>query len=198
MKKALALIGIILAVFSFSSCSRTTYEDSLEEYIQLLDMQGNVDKNGNSDTEIDCADYFLPSRTFVSDFEYVDGGYHYYEELSFDPNSPPEVCILYLRYEPTVYSEAKDFTLENIPAYGDEVYTYNDYIFYQNENFVNLKKRSDFPSWFTMVCYNDSNNTLIFIGFFDGAHVSENDIKRISNWSEFVDTYYGEYYDFGK
>lgn len=194
MKKALVLISVILVVFSFSSCSRTTYKDSLEEYIQLLNMQGNVDKNGNSDTEIDGADYFLPSRTFISDFEYVEGGYHYYEELSLDPNYAPEVCILYLRYEPTVYSEAKDFTLENIPAYDDEVYTYNDYVFYLNANFFNLKKQSYSPRWFTMSCYNDSNNTLIFLGF---CKPSGNFID-VSNWTEFVDTYYGEYYDFSK
>ena len=188
MKKTLALISVVFVVLSLSSCYQDKYYNSLEEYTSKMNNQGI----GYSNTEIDVADHFLPSQTFISDFEYINGGYHYYEENIFKDNGNPDTSILYLQYEPTVYSEAKDFTLENIPAYGEEVYTYNDYVFYQNENFVSLKGESYFPRWFTMVCYNDTNNTLIFLGFYK----STSDIKDISNWQEFIDTYYGEYYDF--
>ena len=51
-----------------------------------------------------------------------------------------------------------------------------------------------------MACYNDFNNSLIFLSFYNSYPKLEdkyiNDIK--SNWVDFIEKYYGEYYDFSK
>ena len=137
----------------------------------------------------------------MNDFEYIDGEYHLYEENLFNRDDSlgfiTSISLLWLRYDEETYFHAKECMINNIPMYEDKTYTYNSYIFYQNANFVNFQEgKSHFPGWFTMACYNDTNHTLVFIGFYDGAHVSEEDLKREENWESFIDTYYGKYYDF--
>lgn len=83
---------------------------------------------------------------------------------------------------------------KNIPVYGKNIYKYDGYVFYENENFVEINEESYFPGWFTMACYNDENQTLIFIGFHEGTQ----DVNTIDDWKSFIDTYYGKYYDFNK
>ena len=57
----------------------------------------------------------------------------------------------------------------------------------------------DFPYWFTMACYNDKNNTLIFLGMCDTYHTINKKFDDLTeNWTEFIDTYYGDLYDFTK
>ena len=54
----------------------------------------------------------------------------------------------------------------------------------------------------TFACYNDENHTLIFLGIYASYYNSTLDQKYIDdiegNWMDFIDQYYGEYYDFSK
>jgi hypothetical protein len=52
------------------------------------------------------------------------------------------------------------------------------------------------PKWFTMACYNDSKQTLVFIGFYSNKELPHQDLTQESNWKNFIDNYYGKYYDF--
>ena len=56
----------------------------------------------------------------------------------------------------------------------------------------------EIPNVFTMVCYNDDNNMICFLGFC--KTYPELDEKYINNFEEnftsFIDQYYGEYYNF--
>ena len=191
------VITFFLCVISLSSCYQDFYYDSLGEYITRIEQRGV----GYSQVEIDYPDYFLPIKTFASDFEFVDGGFHYYEEdLSreiFEGKREPEIAILYLRYCEDIYENAKKYMLNNIPRYGEKTYIYKDYIFYENANFISLHGRR-FPKWFTMACYNDEKHTLMFIGFYDGypglSSEEQNNIEE--NWGNFLETYYGKYYNF--
>ena len=96
---------------------------------------------------------------------------------------------------------AKEFMLGKIEPYNNMFYEYNNYVFYENSNFINLHYR-DFPEWFTMACYNDVNYTLIFIGFDSGTLAGPSclDKKYLENmednWISFLEQYYGECYDF--
>jgi len=55
-----------------------------------------------------------------------------------------------------------------------------------------------------MACYNDESHILIFIGLYSGTLAGPSclDEKYLNdldnNWISFIDTYYGEYYDFSK
>ena len=109
-------------------------------------------------------------------------------------NIKSDHVILYLKYDENNYFEAKEFTLESIPQNEEEVYYYDDYVFYLNKR----PWGTDGAYNFTMACYNDVNHTLIFIGYDDGnPSLTEEEIENIgSNWKEFIDKNYGKYYDF--
>lgn len=135
----------------------------------------NQNKFGYSSVETDHPDYFLPSLTFIQDFNYVDGKFYWRDEDPlrglFTTNVNPEISFLYLQYDESTYYNAKEFMLNKITPYDNKCYEYNDYVFYDNLNFINLgsTQKSNFSECFTMACYNDVNYTLIFIGFYSGT-----------------------------
>ncbi len=191
MKKTLLFVLTLTLLSLFCSC-QTIKHNSVEEYAAQVSSQGY----GYSDVEIDNAKDFLPSKTFITDYKYENGKHHYYEECMNEHNVPTRSFLL-LKYTPEVYEEAKAFALNNIPQYGNDTYSYNDYTFYKNENFVISHEKDFFPRWFTMACYNDSKNELVFIGFYTTKLPDELDISQ-ETWKEFIDKYYGEYHDFSK
>ena len=191
MRKLLSICLLLVCVFSLSSCYQDLYYDSLEEYAEYISQS----KLGHSGVELDHPTHFLPSNSFINDFEYIDGEYNFYEEDLLRLSNTPSISLLWLRYEEETYLCAKDYMTTHIPMHGNKIYTYNSYVFYQNANFVTLKGESRFPDWFTMACYNDTNCTLVFIGFCgfgDDIPVLEND----NDWKDFIDKNYGKYYNF--
>ncbi len=189
---------IIITVTLLSSCRSSCYEDfyynSLEEYKDEILKQDN----GFSVYELDHPDHFLPSRTFINDYPYLEGVYCLYEE---DPIKPewtyPSTSLLCLKYTEEVYIQAKQKMLDSIPMCGEDLYLYDDFVFYRNANFHELTK---FPIWFTMAGYNDEENTLCFIGFCNPEGLPKKyDKDRIKeNWVHFIDDFYGKYYDFSR
>ena len=201
MKKLLYIFLLIISCFSMNGCYQDLYIDSLDEYIFAIENS----PNGISSLSLDHPDYFLPSFTFLKDFEYIEGEYYLDEK---DPlreltakEAIPDTCLLYLKYEETVYIDAKQYMMDNIKPYNDKFYEYNNYIFYENSNKITFDKGERyFPSKFSMACYNDFNNSLIFLSFYNSYPKLEdkyiNDIN--SNWGDFIEKYYGEYYYFSK
>ena len=200
MKKVVTFVLALSIILTLTSCDLLSYtirKDSLEDYV---DDDGRI--HYHSTCEIDSPDYFLPSLTFITDYANIYGEYHYYEECGLGPypRSRPDTCILILRYDSQVYSGAKSYMIEQIPAYNDIRYIYRDYIFYENANDVNLRHGNrTIPNHFTMACYNDTKQELVFIGFADSARIDQKYYDDLEgNWVSFIDTYYGEYYDFSE
>ena len=188
IKKALNSAILLALLLTLTSCVDLHF-DSLEKYKKRMEKDGV----GYSNESINSAKYFLPSQTFISDYAYLEGEYHYFEEDFLEAEwrirkyYDPTTAFLRLKYSEEVYSDAKDFVLEKIPILNEySVYTYNDYVFYLNRDFR-------FPCWFTMVCYNDVNQTLIFLGYRDDHYT-----PKIDNWASFIDKYFGKYHDFSK
>lgn len=205
MKKDVNIILIVLYLIGLSGCYQDLKKDSLDEYIIHI----NKNEHGYSETEIDHPKYFLPTTTFLEDFLYLNGFYYWREDDPlrgvFSSKVNPEISFLKLTYEENDYLEAKGEMLRNIESYNNKLYSYNEYIFYENTNFVNIKyESSHLPEHFTMACYNDYKFTLIFIGFCSITISARPciDEKYINNFDEnftsFIDQYYGEYYDFSK
>ena len=115
----------------------------------------------------------------------------------------PYRAQIVLKYSDEVYLDAKSFVLEKIWPYEDKLYFYNDYNFYINLNFMMHflpNEAPKIPKWFTMVCYNDHNKFISFLGFC-GAHLKlENKYLDdfFGNFESFIDEYYGEYYNFNE
>ena len=201
--KAKIILSFVLIIYfglSMVCCSAFTkqpiYRDSLSDYLS--------NKNGClSDFGLDQPDYLLPSIDFVESYEYLDGKFFFYEEPIKLKNDLPNRSFLYLKYDEATYLEAKSFMLENIKAYNDEYYYHGDYCFFVNQNFANAFSEKypmpPLPKWFTMACYNDANNSLIFIGYYGNVKVDDefnSDFK--DKFPQFIDMFYGEYHDFSR
>ena len=201
MKRLMSIILIAMCGLLFVGCYQDLEESSLDEYILHI----NQNKNGYSSVEIDHPDYFIPSLTFIQDYNYIDGKYYWSEDDAlrglFTTNVNPGISFLCLQYEETTYFDAKEFMLKEIKPYDNKFYEYNNYVFYENSNFIELRYR-DFPECFTMACYNDVNYTLIFIGFNSStlagpSCIEDKYFENIEeNWMDFIDQYFGDCYDF--
>ena len=195
---------ITVIVFSLGSCSVFPFRnvsqcDSLQEYKDDIEPNGIASYSDNINVK-----NFLPSQTFLSDFEYLKGDFHFYSEKVFNwmffdkSSSSPIKAILSLKYSGEVYESAKAEVISKIPSANDSIYKYGDYTFYENGNFSANEDKVSFPKKFNMVCYNDTNKTIIFLSFFSYIDNEQEKEQIISNWSEFIDIHYGEYYDFSK
>ena len=199
MKKIISLILVIAVSLGLASCYQDLEGNSLEEYIAYI----NKNKFGFTAVGIDKPQYYLPSISFLEDYEYVEGTYFWREDGSWAPkNILPDIALLTLKYDESIYEEAKQVMLEEITPYNDKLYYYNEYNFYLNSNHFDIVNdgKTRFPSAFTMACYNDDNHTLIFMGFYSVPSIlDEKYLEDIEgNWEAFVDQYYGEYYDFSQ
>ena len=201
MKKTLLFVIVILSFILTGCCEMKM--DSLEEYKYYI----SESKIGYSSKELDHPDYFLPTHSFLNDYEYIVGEYHYYEHNPFceifTDKLPPDRTLIVLKYSESTYQEAKECVLNNIPKYDDYYYIYNDYQFYINKNFMDRFDENSYPqipNWLTMVCYNDDNYVICFLGFSNSyPKLDEKYLTDLeNNWQSFIEQYYGEYYDFSK
>jgi len=198
--KKLVLVMLVLICVCFVGCYYDVEKTSLDEYI----IEINEQEFGFSEFEIDRPQEFLPTKTFITDFEYTEGKYYLHEEDTIKPKKErkaPHTAFLMLKYNNDVYEEAKQVVFENIPVYRQQLYYIENYCFYVNVNFMDEfpEVNKDLPKWFTMVCYNDANSTLIFLGFYDFLRIDEKYYTDFySNFESFIITYYGEIYDFTK
>ena len=194
IKRIFCAVVVALMLVNLASCQSVVQCNSLEDYANKI-SRSNI---GYSDVEIDRPDHFLPSQTFIADYPYINGAYHFYEkwEYAFDGSGFAK-SLLILTYASDIYDEAKAFMLESIPAYNNTTYNYDRYVFYENANFVKIHGDRRFPGWFTMACYNDTKQELVFIGLYGAVDQKYKDDPQ-GNWVSFIDTYYGEYYDFSE
>ena len=200
MKKFYLILISILLVF-LTSCCYEIEKNDLYDYKQYISESGI----GYSDVELDHPDYFLPSRTFLTDYEYLTGNFYYYENSPFcdtdEHKYKPDRSFISLTYNKETYCLAKANVLKNIAVYNEKYYHYNDYQFYINKNFmdsIDTQDSTKMPSWFTMVCYNDTNNTIIFLGFSQSyPKLDDKYLYNIdNNWGDFIKQYYGDLYNF--
>lgn len=201
-KKKNTIITLFILMIALTFCLTSCYVDinhsSLDEYIERIEDPRN--DSGFSEYEIDDPEYFLPTKSFLKDFEYLEGKYNFCEEDPARLNGTPTISLLFLRYNEETYTLAKECMLEKIPMENEETYTYGDYNFYRNVNFLKLHRYAEVPTFFTMACYNDENSSLCFVGFYDGDQMIDNKYVNNTkeNWTSFIDTYFGKYHDFSK
>ena len=104
--------------------------------------------------------------------------------------------LLYLKYDSETYSEAKAYTLEQLKLSEQIVDIYNNYYFFENLTSRSTCLKDNFPYSFVRFAYNDTNNTLVFIGFYSGS--GEKAKITADDWGGFLEEYYGDWYDFSE
>ena len=219
MKKIVAIMLkmqkyiILTSIFALllGSCqNKRIYKDSFDDYADKIEKYGF----GYSGTELDLAETFLPSQTFISDYSYLEGTYHYNDPGIFPKNKEAETAILTLTYDNENYVLAKDYAQKHLDLTSKNNLEYNNYYCFENMaqpkyygdgEYSHLDEEGNnkfFPSWFTMFCFNDTKKILIFLGiciYYSSSDEEEEDKEKIlSDWGYLLNTYFGQYYDFSK
>ena len=178
---SILVISLLVTVF-FTSCGEErVYIEGIENF--------NI---ATSTTSLNR--FLLPSDDFLEKFECEKANYYYndYSKTSFIMDSI-EQSIIICEYSEEYYSDAKEYCINNMTLSEEIVFEHNGYSFAQRTDFTEVR---DFPRYFTMFVYNDSNHTLIFMGFYATSdHHSEIQLAQ-DDWGAFLDKYYGDYYDF--
>ncbi len=150
-----------------------------------LEMVGNHYSSYGVD-----GDLFL-TREFLDKYQYSDGFFRY-EGFEPDLFKLVERALVWLTYEDDVYALAKSEMLnarnmENEMLDGTEAF---GFVFYMNKNF-------SFPSCFTAIAFNDSAQTLLFIGFCIEEDNEDYNYCQLaeSNMEGFLMHYFCEWYD---
>ena len=192
LNKLTAVILLTVLALYLSSCSTTIERNSLVEYKECIIE--NKYATGFSSLGLDDPKYFLPNDTFIEDYTYVDGGYYLLENDPFSSDTQPSRCILWLKYDANIYNEAKA-VVDGILSLAEKTYSFDTYVFSLHQD---LRENQTFtPDWFTMVGYNEQTCTLFFLGFHkEDMSISEVSELMESDFELFLNTFWGEYYNF--
>ncbi len=156
-----------------------------------------IDSYNSANSSVGITRYLLPSETFLEDFPSVEQEYNYKASNEFEPEIS-EQAIMLLKYDPAIYTEAKQFCIDNMDLSEQNRFECHGYRFIHNTRLNDYDTDDDpdfqYPSRFNMICINDEKHILIFLGFCDTE--SEKVAKKKTNWESFLAEYFGEFYDF--
>ena len=171
--------------------------------LNLISCSYHYEKKGLDNFSANDSDYgicgdLIPPE-LIDKYNYEKGDYFFItkEKAPFIPEY--DKCLLYLVYDDNTYSEAKKYTMEQLILSDQAVEVHNNYYFFENwtpaetgDTFL----KDNFPHEFVRFAYNDTNNTLIFIGLFMPETSNKTTDQTSTDWSSFLEQYYGEWYDF--
>ena len=177
LKKLLSIFLLINLCLGVSACDEPYGVSGIENYHPAY-------------SEFSTSDKIMPDD-FLNKFEYVSGDYRYMEENFISWTEPTvDRSLVWLSYDSFVYADAKQYAMDNMVLSESAVEEYNGYVFY--DNYADIERDGfSYPRRFKRFGYNDSKNTLIFIGFYH----SDRSLS-FSEWSAFLEEFYNEWYDF--
>ena len=181
MKKLLSsfLIIICITLNIFTSCGYSNYIEGIENFSIL-------------DSDISLCRQLIPVG-FIENFEYINGNYHYSTNEKYPLMYACDRVIIYFQYDPMKYWEAKDYAMTNLTLEDNEFSEYNGYHFYLNKSEFDS---TQFPNMFNCIAYNDTNYTLVFIGFGVSVELFEEASIATTDWATFLEKYFCEYFSF--
>lgn len=185
------VFGVIFFVLKLTSTGYTTI--GLENYPTIYDAfeinQFLVPKGI----------MFRSQHEIRTDFPYESAYYYAYEGNLFSFKGEASVTILSIVYDEETYLDAKQYMFDNTDYAVYVHYSYNGYEFFENialprdHRILNENGKNSFGlGWFNMICYNDSRQTLIFLGF----HLSSNEPDEVytqQGWGVFLKEYFPQY-----
>lgn len=179
MKRISLLLALVL-MLSLSSCF------------------GHLDRSGIENFSENHSEYGV-CQVFSKNYErdkhaYLEADYHYYGDEGWIPFYVYERALVYYQYDDTTYLLAKKYAMETLSLSQSAVEEYNGYIFYSNLSYC----EDDYPHSFRRFAYNDSNCTLIFLGYYidKNSHLEFENV--VTDWGSFLKTHFFEFYDFSK
>ena len=179
------VVTLVLSIVILSACD--------DHYIQGHEYCNNYVNDSVA------MDDLLYDREFIDKYSYEEGNFHYYGGTFTMCKS-----LLYLEYDEETYMQAKENILSNTEC-SDFYFNYKGFKFYNNISWIKKHKLQDrfepgmlSSDWFTMIAYSDTNYTIVSIGYSTASKkdIDGKNIKNDSDFAEFIERYYLEFYDF--
>ena len=206
MKKLLVVL-VIFSNICFTSCGFLSHAD-IDKFITLgfsLERSG-LDEFRAAECTYGLNVNLLPSEDFISEFVYTSGDYQYYDR-GLNNGWGFVTSIVYLKYEPEIYAEAKMYCTETFILDGDHKFEYNGYSFIENITYFSNTSSDDpesekqknhyYPSKFNMFGFNDEKCTLIFLGYYNGDPKEQDKQLALTDFGAFWELYFSEYHNIG-
>lgn len=183
MKKVNLILALCFIMMIMCSCNSKYSVDGFE----------NLNVN---DSNYELNHYILPSDDFADTYEYKNIDYTFRDEyLSIFYWT--ERSLIVIEYDEDVYTQAKEYCLDNMMLNESMTLEYNGYTFIENIKLAVGQERNSFPHWFNMFAYNDDVNILVFMGFYGTNYDYQKDLQNVKdNWGDFLDEHFAELHDF--
>lgn len=183
MAKRIHFITILLVLLLLIGCSS-------------IDREG-IESFNSADCEVQLLKYLFPDDGFPDLYHYKECEYQYH-----DPNNlqDPVIAFAYFVYAPEDYNNAKTYCIENWEFCELHHYEHNDFTIFEhlshhirNED-NEIVTGCDYPNHFNMFAYNDSDCTLLFLGYYSSeADSSANQLAQ-TDFGAFYEEVFSQYY----
>ena len=153
----------------------------------------------------DILDEHLVEQSFLTEYPYRDGGFHYYRRKAFlfsfwggipafGVDTKAERSFVWLTYDdPAVYEAAKQSRFD---AASTKLYPFEDPDVY-GFRFYYVGENATFPANFSVFGYNDEKRTLVFVGATRDRWEKEDPhvVAGLTDFAGFLDWFFGDWFD---
>ena len=187
LKKWLIAFAVLVAVFL------------LMGMLPVFKSQISGIENYNpADSTLGLCQRLYPSEDFLSRFQYESGDYEYYYNGVLEDSYA--VAFSVLAYTPEEYEAAKEYCFQQFTNTDEHRYQVGDYHFV--EHLWQTKETEtgeweiycDFPEMFNMFAYNDTNHTLLFLGYYEPDGEAETQLA-LTDFEAFYQQHFSKYYE---
>ena len=178
MKKSLSILSLLVLILTLS-CSMNSC--GLISFLFDKSYDGLEEFHGECSSVGICGHVPLE---IIDKFQYVDGDFHYYSRLLIY-----EKMLLYLSYDEDEYQSARSYVMSERNIEDTDFFeSCNTYEFY------NTWDNNDYPSWYALIGFSDTYNTIVFLGLYTSEYdyISSYDISFLQH----IDKHFGEWFDF--
>ena len=123
-----------------------------------------------ADCSLSLTANLFPDDNFLQEYSYIEGDYSYRYDGGILQSRAKAFALV--RYAPDVYLKAKEFCLQQFSLcenHGFEIgaYTFFEHLCHTQPNSQGMQEAAcKYPELFNMFAFNDSDCTLVFLGYY--------------------------------
>ena len=178
---------IIFLLFGIAICTLPIMETHVS----------GIENYSPSDSTLALCQYLFPSKGFLQQFAYLEGDYQYHYNGKIVGGNA--IALAVLKYDPNHYNAAKEYCVQQFELTDEHQYQVRNFVF--QEHLCHTLKNSEgkyvpscqYPKIFNMFAYNDSEHTLLFIGFYGDADNLSTRLA-LTDFPTFYEQSFGQYY----
>ena len=144
----------------------------------LTDKENSgIENFSTADCSLSLTANLFPSDAFLQEYPYLDGDYSYrYDGGLFQSRATACASV---KYAPEVYDQAKEFCFQQFSVEDKHCFTAGGYRFMEHLCHTQVNEQGvretacGYPGFFNMFAFNDSSQTLLFLGYYSSEENDE-------------------------